>query len=105
MDPIIPWREEVMGQNRIKDELPSGLWEKWPHKTRYQLESSISFILMTETESVIFVDDDTDSFLANNPKDLSEKLQREVNNSVNWLKDNRLCVAGDKSKILIVGTK
>ena len=34
-----------------------------------------------------------------------EKLQREVNNSVNWLKDNRLCVAGDKSKILIVGTK
>ena len=34
-----------------------------------------------------------------------EKLQREVNNSVNWLKDNRLCVAGDKSKLLIVGTE
>ena len=34
-----------------------------------------------------------------------EKLQREVNNSVNWLKDNRLYVAGDKSKLLIVGTE
>ena len=32
-------------------------------------------------------------------------LKREVNNSVNWLKDNRLCVAGEKSKILIVDTK
>ena len=56
-------------------------------------------------ESVIYVDDDTDSVSAKNPGDSVEKLQREVNNSVNWLKDNRLCVAGDKSKILIVGTK
>ena len=58
-----------------------------------------------EAESVIFVDDDTDSVSAKNPEDLVEKLQREVNNSVNWLKDNRLCVAGDKSKLLIVGTE
>ena len=34
-----------------------------------------------------------------------QKLLKEVNNSVKWLKDNRLCVAGDKSKILIVGTE
>ena len=33
------------------------------------------------------------------------KLQREVDTSLNWLKDNRLWVAGDKSKILIVSTK
>ena len=58
-----------------------------------------------EAENVIFVDYDTDSVSAKNPKELVEKLQREVNNSVNWLKDNRLCVAGDKSKILIVGTE
>ena len=58
-----------------------------------------------EAESAIFVDDDTDSVSAKNPEELVEKLQREVNNSVNWLKDNRLCVAGDKSKILIVSTK
>ena len=58
-----------------------------------------------EAESVIFVDDDTDSVRAKQPEELVEKLQREVDNSVNWLKDNRLCVAGDKSKILIVSTK
>ena len=52
-----------------------------------------------EAESVIFVDDDTDSVRAKQPEELVEKLQREVDNSVNWLKDNRLCVAGDKSKI------
>ena len=57
-----------------------------------------------EAEVVIFVDDDTDSISAKNPEELVEKLQREVNNSVNWLKDNILCVAGDKSKILIVST-
>ena len=49
-----------------------------------------------EAESLIFVDDDTDSVSAKNPEELVEKLQREVNNSVNWLQDNRLCVAGDK---------
>ena len=58
-----------------------------------------------EAESVIFVDDDTNSVSAKNPEDSVEKLQRKVNNSLNWLKDNRLCVAGDKSKILIVSTK
>ena len=33
---------------------------------------------------------------------LVEKLQKEVNNTVSWFKDNTLCVAGDKSKLLIV---
>ena len=36
-----------------------------------------------ETESVVFVDDDTDSVSAKNPEELVEKLQREVNKSVN----------------------
>ena len=44
-----------------------------------------------EAESVIFVDEDTDSVSAKNDEELVEKLQREVNNSVNWLKVNRLC--------------
>ena len=56
-----------------------------------------------EGESVVYVDDDTDSVHARHPDQLVEKLQREVNNTVSWLKDNRLCVAGDKSKLLIVG--
>ena len=33
------------------------------------------------------------------------KLQYEVQKSVNWLKDNRMCVAGDKSKLFILGTR
>ena len=33
---------------------------------------------------------------------LVDKLQKEVNNTVSWLKDNRLCDAGDKSKLQIV---
>ena len=57
-----------------------------------------------EGESVVYVDDDTDSVHSGNPEHLVEKLQREVNNTVSWLKDNRLCVAGDKSKLLVVGT-
>ena len=35
----------------------------------------------------------------------NKKVQREVNNCVNWLKDNRLCFAGEKSKLIIVGTE
>ena len=58
-----------------------------------------------EVERVIFLNDDTSSVSAKNSEELVQKLHREVNNSVNWLKDNRLCVAGDKSKLLIVGTE
>ena len=58
-----------------------------------------------EGASVIYVDDDTDSVQASNPVQLQNEIQREVNNSVSWLKDNRLCVAGDKSKLLVIGTK
>ena len=58
-----------------------------------------------EADSVIFVDDDNDSVSARTPEELLEKLQRYVNNSVNGLKDNSLFVAGDKSKLFIVGTE
>lgn len=56
-----------------------------------------------EGESVVYVDDGTDSVPDGHPDQLVEKLQREVNNTVSWLKDNRLCVAGDKSKLLVIG--
>ena len=58
-----------------------------------------------EAQSVIFVDYDTESISAKNPEDLVKKFQREVNNSVNWLKYDRVGVAGDKSKVLIEGTE
>ena len=46
-----------------------------------------------EGESVVYDDDDTDSVHADHPGQLVEKLQKEVNNTVSWLKDNRLCGA------------
>ena len=52
---------------------------------------------------MVFVDDDTDSVHAGHPDQLVDKLQREVTNTISCLKDNRLCIAGDKSKLLIVG--
>ena len=37
-----------------------------------------------EGESVVYVDDGTDSMHAGHPDQLVEKLQREVNNMVSW---------------------
>ena len=32
-------------------------------------------------------------------------IEKEAEHSASWLKDNQLCVAGDKSKLLVIGTK
>ena len=56
-------------------------------------------------ESVMFVDDDTDVAHDSDPGLLEQKIQVEADHSSNWLKDNRMCVAGEKSKLLIIGTK
>ena len=55
-------------------------------------------------DSVLFVDDDTDVVSDTEPVELMHKIQQEADLSCSWLKDNRMCVAGDKSKLLIVGT-
>ena len=57
-----------------------------------------------EGESVVFVDDDSDTVSAKDPRELRDSIEREAENSAKWLKDNRLCVAGSKSKLLIIGT-
>ena len=57
-----------------------------------------------EGESVVFVDDDSDTVSAKDPRELRDLIEREAQNSAKWLKDNRLCVAGSKSKLLIIGT-
>ena len=36
---------------------------------------------------------------------LRSLIESEANNSANWLKDNRMCVAADKSRLLTIGTK
>ena len=58
-----------------------------------------------EGESVLFVDDDTDCVSEADPDCLVQKMQLEADNSCDWLGDNRMCVAGDKSKFMVVGTK
>ena len=56
-------------------------------------------------ESVLFVDDDTDCVSCEDPDSLQQKIQHEADLSCNWLKDNRMVVAGEKSKLMIIGTK
>ena len=58
-----------------------------------------------DAESVVYVDDDTDTVHAKNIDVVVFKLQKEVENTVDWLKDNKMCVAGGKSKFMIIGTQ
>ena len=58
-----------------------------------------------EGESVLFVDDDTDCVSDSDPSKLIEKIEIEAERSCDWLTENRMCVAGDKSKLLVIGTK
>ena len=56
-------------------------------------------------QSVMYVDDDTDVVSDPDPELLLQKIQFQADRSASWLKDNRMCVSGDKSKLLISGTK
>ena len=56
-------------------------------------------------ESVMYVDDDTEVVHDKDAGLLKQKIQLEADLSTNWLKDNRMCVAGDKSKLLVIGTR
>ena len=58
-----------------------------------------------EGSSVLFADDDTDNTSDKNPDELQNKIQREAIRSTSWVKDNRMACAGDKTKLLIIGTK
>ena len=51
------------------------------------------------------MDNGTGSTIAKHSSKLQEKIQKKTDNMVEWLKDNRLCVAGEKSKLLVEGTK
>ena len=53
----------------------------------------------------MYVDDDTDVVQDNDPEILQQKIQLQADHSTGWLRDNRMCVAGEKSKLLIIGTK
>ena len=57
-----------------------------------------------EGKAVVYVDDDSDFVRDSDPAILNMKIQDEAENSAKWLKDNRLCVAGEKSKLMVLGT-
>ena len=46
------------------------------------------------------MDDDSDTVCGESVEAVESLLQSEVQNSVEWLSDNRLCTAADKSKTL-----
>ena len=54
---------------------------------------------------MLFADDDTDNVYDSDPEVLEEKIQREANRSTEWVEDNWMACAGDKTKLLIVETK
>ena len=58
-----------------------------------------------EGEAVVYVDDDTDHVSDADPGALQRKIEKEARLSVQWLTDNKLCVAPNKSKLLIAGTQ
>ena len=58
-----------------------------------------------EADAIVYKDDDSDTVEADTLVELKEKIQAEAEKSVDWLKDNKLCVSGEKSKLLVIGTK
>ena len=58
-----------------------------------------------EGTSVLFADDDTDNASDKDPVELEAKIQREADRSTDWVEDNRMACAGDKTKLLVIGTR
>ena len=58
-----------------------------------------------EGESVLYVDDDSDVVSDSDINTLRDKIETEAGLSAQLLKDNRLCVAAHKSKLIVTGTQ
>ena len=58
----------------------------------------------TESESILYADDDTVTVSAMHPGILQDKLQEEANISTQWITDNRMVCSGEKTKLLMLGT-
>ena len=57
-----------------------------------------------EGESILYADDDTNHVSSDDPEELERKIQREADRAVNWVNDNRMVFAGNKTKLLAIGT-
>ena len=56
-------------------------------------------------ESILYADDDTDNVHDDDPDALQNKIQIKANKSTEWITDNRMVFSGEKTKLIIVGTK
>ena len=61
--------------------------------------------MRNQGESILYADDDTDNVSDNSPEALQQKLQLEADLSTSWVRDNKLVCSGNKTKLLVVGTK
>ena len=57
-----------------------------------------------EGVSILYADDDTDLAHDGNPVELKNKIEREASKSTDWVADNRMVCAGNKTKLLVVAT-
>ena len=58
-----------------------------------------------ESESILYADDDTDNVHDDNLNTLEIKIQAKANASTDWISDNEMVCSGEKTKLLVMGTK
>ena len=54
--------------------------------------------------SLLYADVNTQNVHDKDPGQLSEKIQREATRATEWVQDNKMVCAGDKTKLLVIGT-
>ena len=58
-----------------------------------------------DEESILYADDDTDVAHDADLKTLEEKIQIKADASVSWIRDNQMVCSGEKTKVLVIGTR
>ena len=56
-------------------------------------------------EAILFVDDDTENVSDGDHDGLVDKVKELAKSSTQWVRDNRMVCAGEKTKLLIVATR
>ena len=56
-------------------------------------------------QNILYADDDTENVTDKNADELQEKLQKQAESSVQWIRDNKMLVSGDKTKLLVIGNR
>ena len=56
-------------------------------------------------QSILYADDDTENVSDADPQALEEKLQSQADSATQWIQDNKMLCSGEKTKLLIVGTR